>query len=60
MKHLHQSNRPVESTGGTNWRKYLPPRYQQISYFPDLWSADERDNWGRTYTYELMSKLVEA
>lgn len=60
MKHLHRGNQPVESTGGTNWRRYLPPRYQQIIYFPDLWSADERDNWGRTYTYELMGKLVEA
>ncbi len=60
MKHLHQASQPVESTGGTNWRKYLPPRYQQISYFPDLWTVEERDNWGRTYTYELMSKLVEA
>jgi tryptophan 2,3-dioxygenase len=60
MKHLQQANRPVVSTGGTNWRKYLPPRYQQISYFPELWTADERDNWGRTYTHELMNNLVEA
>jgi len=23
-------------TGGTNWKKYLPPTEQQISYFPDI------------------------
>ncbi len=60
MKHLNRNNQAVESTGGTNWRKYLPPRYQQIIYFPELWSDDERENWGRTYTYELMGKPVEA
>ena len=35
------------STGGTNWQKYLPPRFQQIIYFPELWSEEEKQNWGK-------------
>jgi hypothetical protein len=33
-----EAHMPKEShgTGGTNWRKYLNPENQQISYFPKL------------------------
>ncbi len=37
----------IAATGGTNWQKYLPPRFQQIIYFPELWSAEEKANWGK-------------
>ena len=36
----------VPATGGTNWTKYLPPRYQKRIYFPELWSEQEKENWG--------------
>ena len=39
-------------TGGTNWRKYLPPRFQRIIFFPELWSDEEKDNWGKTWVLE--------
>lgn len=52
--HLQSANRylkkpdgAVESTGGTNWRQYLPPKMQKIIFFPELWSEDEWYNWGR-------------
>lgn len=32
-KHMPDSK---HGTGGTNWKKYLPPSNQQISYFPEL------------------------
>jgi tryptophan 2,3-dioxygenase len=32
-KHMPDSK---HGTGGTNWRKFLPPQKQQISYFPEL------------------------
>lgn len=42
-------NKPhiIEATGGTNWQKYLPPRFQLISFFPDLWSEEEKAEWGK-------------
>ncbi|MEL6635520.1 MAG: tryptophan 2,3-dioxygenase family protein [Bacteroidota bacterium] len=47
MKYLgHNGPKAAKSTGGTNWRKYLNPRFQRISYFPRLWSPEELENWG--------------
>jgi tryptophan 2,3-dioxygenase len=37
----------VPATGGTNWQKYLPPRFQKIMFFPELWSAEEKAEWGK-------------
>jgi tryptophan 2,3-dioxygenase len=34
------------STGSTNWRKFLPPKNQKISFFPGLWSLEEHSKWG--------------
>ncbi len=42
----------AEATGGTNWRKYLPPRFQRIIFFPELWSDEEKENWGKTWVLE--------
>ncbi|MBK8143699.1 MAG: tryptophan 2,3-dioxygenase [Bacteroidetes bacterium] len=35
-----------EATGGSDWRKYMHPRYQRRIFFPDLWSKDELEHWG--------------
>ena len=34
------------ATGGSEWKKYLHPKYQQRKFFPDLWTAEELENWG--------------
>ena len=36
----------IEATGGSEWQKYMHPRYQRRIFFPDLWSKEELDNWG--------------
>lgn len=36
----------LKATGGTNWQKYLPPRFQKRMFFPDLWSDQEKAEWG--------------
>jgi len=36
----------LKATGGTNWQKYLPPRFQKRMFFPDLWSSQEIEEWG--------------
>jgi tryptophan 2,3-dioxygenase len=35
-----------EATGGSDWRKYMLPKYQKRIFFPELWSKEESDNWG--------------
>lgn len=36
----------LKATGGTNWQKYLPPRFQKRMFFPELWSEKEIEEWG--------------
>ena len=38
----------TEATGGSDWRKYMHPRYQRRIFFPDLWTKEELENWGVT------------
>ena len=37
----------LKATGGTNWQKYLPPKFQKRMFFPELWSEQEKEEWGR-------------
>ncbi len=45
-KYLGGSNKDLEATGGSSWRKYLHPKYQKRVFFPYLWSNDELVAWG--------------
>lgn len=36
----------LKATGGTNWQKYLPPKFQKRMFFPELWSTVEKEEWG--------------
>lgn len=57
VRYLHKAPEDVEATGGTNWRKYLPPRFQKRIFFPDLYTADEIENWGKSWVEsEVLSK----
>ena len=46
-KYLQPQGEVVEATGGSDWRKYMHPRYQRRIFFPDLWSAQELEDWGK-------------
>ncbi|TPV34706.1 tryptophan 2,3-dioxygenase [Paucihalobacter ruber] len=35
-----------EATGGSDWKKYMHPKYQKRIFFPELWTQEELDNWG--------------
>ena len=35
-----------KATGGSNWKKYMHPKYQKRIFFPELWSKEEVENWG--------------
>ena len=45
-KYLQPKGQVVEATGGSDWRKYMHPKYQRRIFFPALWTDDELDNWG--------------
>lgn len=46
-KYLQPQGEVVEATGGSDWRKYMHPRYQRRIFFPDLWSVQELEDWGK-------------
>lgn len=47
VRYLQRNPEDIKATGGTNWQKYLPPRFQKIIFFPSLWSAEEQQEWGK-------------
>jgi tryptophan 2,3-dioxygenase len=45
--YLQRDPDDIKATGGTNWQKYLPPRFQRVMFFPELWTEQEKADWGR-------------
>ncbi len=48
-RYLNKEKGEVLATGGTNWKKFLPPSFQRIMFFPNLWSNEEKENWGEQW-----------
>ncbi len=40
------SKEAVEATGGSDWAKYMHPKYQRRIFFPEVWTAQEIKDWG--------------
>ena len=55
VRYLARQDKDVAATGGTNWQKYLPPRFQKRIFYPTLWSAEEQENWGKAWVEETFS-----
>ncbi|MCC5936981.1 MAG: tryptophan 2,3-dioxygenase [Lunatimonas sp.] len=49
VRYLQKDPVDIAATGGTNWQKYLPPRFQKVVFYPELWNDDEQANWGRSW-----------
>ncbi|MFM9943930.1 MAG: tryptophan 2,3-dioxygenase family protein [Bacteroidia bacterium] len=49
VRYLSKDGKDVPATGGTNWQKYLPARYQKRVFFPTLWSEKELEDWGKSW-----------
>jgi len=45
-KYIESVAGPQEATGGSDWKKYMHPKYQKRIFFPELWSEEELKNWG--------------
>jgi tryptophan 2,3-dioxygenase len=49
MAHLNAARKylgDAEATGGSDWQKYMHPKYQKRIFFPELWSVEEIESWG--------------
>lgn len=54
VRYLQSKGGDAAATGGTNWQKFLPPRFQKIVSFPSLWTAEEIENWGKSWVEEQL------
>jgi len=54
VRYLQRNPMDIAATGGTNWQKYLPPRFQKISFYPELWTPEEIENWGKSWVESVV------
>jgi len=55
-RYLQKDPEDIKATGGTNWQKYLPPRFQKIMFFPELWTDQEKDDWGKAAVIKALDQ----
>ncbi len=48
--YLNRKGENKAATGGSEWKKYLHPKYQQRKFFPKLWTKNEKETWGEPKT----------
>lgn len=67
MAHLHAAEKYLDggketkkATGGSDWKKYMHPKYQRRIFFPGLWTELELKNWGidNLEGYTPLSKVI--
>lgn len=56
VRYLHKNPEDIAATGGTNWQKYLPPRFQKRVFYPELWTDLEKEEWGKQGIIDLLTK----
>jgi tryptophan 2,3-dioxygenase len=49
VRYLQRDPVDIAATGGTNWQKYLPPRFQKVIFYPELWTEKEKEEWGKVW-----------
>lgn len=52
VQYLQKDPTDIAATGGTNWQKYLPPRFQKVIFYPELWTEEEIKDWGKSWVIE--------
>ncbi len=58
VRYLQGDPEDIAATGGTNWQKYLPPRFQKRIFYPELWSTEELNDWGKAWVKNVVFKNV--
>jgi tryptophan 2,3-dioxygenase len=56
VKYLQKNPEDIAATGGTNWQKFLPPRFQKVIFYPELWTEEEIAEWGKGWVVQEVFK----
>ncbi|SNR29468.1 tryptophan 2,3-dioxygenase family protein [Hymenobacter mucosus] len=56
VRYLERHPDAIAATGGTNWRKYLPPKFQRRIFYPQLWTAQELEDWGKGWVESVLGE----
>ena len=54
VRYLNREPEEIKATGGTNWQKYLPPRFQKRIFYPELWTEQEIYEWGKGWVEKVV------
>ncbi|WP_316735291.1 tryptophan 2,3-dioxygenase family protein [Pedobacter aquatilis] len=57
VRYLEKDPVDIAATGGTNWQKYLPPRFQKRIFYPFLWTEEQMDEWGKGWVLSVLKTL---
>jgi tryptophan 2,3-dioxygenase len=57
VRYLQKDPVDIAATGGTNWQKYLPPRFQKRIFYPELWSKEEIEEWGKSWVTHVLGAI---
>ncbi len=57
VRYLEKDPVDVAATGGTNWQKYLPPRFQKRIFYPFLWTEEQMEEWGKGWVLSVLQTL---
>lgn len=57
VRYLEKDPVDIAATGGTNWQKYLPPRFQKRIFYPFLWTEEQLNEWGKSWVLSVLKTL---
>ena len=57
VRYLNRLPEEIKATGGTNWQKYLPPRFQKRIFYPELWTDNQVNEWGKSWVMSVLPTL---
>jgi len=57
VRYLNREPEEIKATGGTNWQKYLPPRFQKRIFYPSLWNTEQIEEWGKSWVEHVLKDL---
>jgi len=58
-RYLAKDKEQIHATGGTNWKEYLPPSFQKVVFFPEIYSKEELNNWGKQWVDHIFNPEKE-
>ncbi|WP_234988750.1 tryptophan 2,3-dioxygenase family protein [Hymenobacter daecheongensis] len=56
VRYLERDPTALAATGGTNWKKYLPPKFQKRIFYPKLWTEQDLAEWGKGWVESILEE----